>query len=119
VKVRQPANPMSLLLLLLIEGYRRFISPFLGPHCRFTPTCSAYAVTAIREHGALHGSWLAARRLGRCHPWHSGGVDPVPPRHHESSARAAARDMDRTDRNVLSSPDLLPAAALTSGAPGC
>lgn len=66
------------LLVLPIRGYQRFISPALPPSCRFTPSCSAYAVEAITRHGALRGSWLAARRLVRCHPFHPGGVDPVP-----------------------------------------
>jgi len=67
------------LLLLLVRGYQLFISPLLGPRCRFYPSCSAYAVTALQTHGALRGSWLAVRRLGRCHPWNPGGVDHVPP----------------------------------------
>ena len=66
------------LLVLPIRGYQRFISPALPPSCRFTPSCSAYAVEAITRHGVLRGSWLAARRLVRCHPFHPGGVDPVP-----------------------------------------
>jgi putative membrane protein insertion efficiency factor len=66
------------LLVGLLTGYRRFISPLLGPRCRFYPSCSAYALEAVQLHGALRGSWLAARRLGRCHPFHPGGIDPVP-----------------------------------------
>jgi uncharacterized protein len=66
-------------LVLLITGYRRLISPLLLPSCRFYPSCSAYALEAVQVHGALRGSWLAARRLGRCHPFHAGGLDPVPP----------------------------------------
>lgn len=66
------------LLLVPIHLYRRFISPALPPACRFTPTCSQYAVEALTRHGAFKGSWLAIRRLGRCHPWHPGGEDPVP-----------------------------------------
>ena len=66
-------------LMVPIAGYRRFVSPLLGPHCRFAPSCSAYALEAVREHGALRGSWLAVRRLARCHPFNPGGFDPVPP----------------------------------------
>ncbi len=65
-------------LLLLVKAYRRLVSPLLPPACRFYPSCSAYAVTALERHGALKGSWLAARRLARCHPFHPGGIDPVP-----------------------------------------
>jgi putative membrane protein insertion efficiency factor len=65
-------------LVGLIRGYQRFISPGLPPACRFYPSCSQYAIEAIARHGALRGSWLAARRLARCHPFHPGGVDPVP-----------------------------------------
>lgn len=65
-------------LVLLIQGYRLFISPLLPAACRYYPTCSAYAIEAIEKHGALSGSWLALRRLGRCHPFRPGGYDPVP-----------------------------------------
>lgn len=65
-------------LVGLLTGYRRFISPLLGPRCRFYPSCSAYALEAVQVHGALRGSWLALRRLSRCHPFHAGGLDPVP-----------------------------------------
>ena len=70
---------MQKLLTLLIRGYRYMISPMLGNHCRFYPTCSHYALDAIEHHGALKGTWLAGARLLRCHPWHPGGYDPVPP----------------------------------------
>ena len=73
---------MKRLLLALIAGYRLLLSPLLGPSCRFYPTCSAYAAEAIESHGALKGAWLAVKRIARCHPWHPGGVDPVPPRKH-------------------------------------
>ena len=71
-------NPVRSFLLLLLRGYKRFISPLLPPACRFEPTCSVYAMAAISKHGALKGSWLAFRRLMRCHPFHPGGFDPVP-----------------------------------------
>jgi len=67
------------LLVLPIRLYQLVISPLLGPRCRFYPSCSAYAVEALTRHGALRGSWLAVRRLSRCHPWNPGGIDPVPP----------------------------------------
>lgn len=66
-------------LIWLVRLYQRFISPMFPPSCRFTPSCSAYAVTALTRFGLFKGSWLAARRLGRCHPWNPGGVDHVPP----------------------------------------
>ncbi len=69
-------------LLALLRAYQRWVSPLFGPHCRFYPTCSAYAVIAISEHGAARGSWLAIRRLARCHPLHPGGIDLVPERSH-------------------------------------
>ena len=73
---------MKRLLLGLIKAYRYLLSPLLGPSCRFYPTCSAYAAEAIDTHGALRGSWLAVRRILKCHPWHPGGIDPVPPARH-------------------------------------
>jgi hypothetical protein len=65
-------------LLLLIEVYRVTLAPLIGGFCRFVPSCSVYAEEAIRRHGAAAGSWLATRRLLRCHPFHRGGFDPVP-----------------------------------------
>ena len=70
---------MKRILLGMIAGYRLLLSPLTGPSCRFYPTCSAYAAEAIEKHGALRGSWLAVKRILKCHPWHPGGVDPVPP----------------------------------------
>jgi uncharacterized protein len=67
-------------LILLIRGYQRFISPLLGPHCRFQPTCSHYAIVAISRFGLLKGSWLMVKRILKCHPLHAGGEDPVPPK---------------------------------------
>ncbi len=69
---------MRHLLALLIRLYQWTLSPLLGPTCRFHPTCSRYALEALERYGALKGSWLTLRRLGRCHPWHPGGYDPVP-----------------------------------------
>lgn len=66
------------LLLLLIEAYRLTLSPLLGGFCRYVPSCSAYGAEAIRRHGAARGGWMALRRIGRCHPFHRGGFDPVP-----------------------------------------
>ncbi len=69
---------MKTLLLALLSIYQYLLSSWVGQHCRFHPTCSEYAREAIQTHGALKGTWLAARRLSRCHPWHAGGLDPVP-----------------------------------------
>ena len=69
---------MKHVLVWLIRGYQLFLSPLLGRNCRFYPTCSHYAREAIEKHGALKGVWLAIRRIGRCNPWHEGGVDLVP-----------------------------------------
>lgn len=66
------------LALGLIRGYQVLISPLLGPSCRFTPTCSTYALTSVERFGVIRGGWLAAKRIGRCHPWNPGGSDPVP-----------------------------------------
>jgi putative membrane protein insertion efficiency factor len=70
---------MRRLLIALIRGYQLTVSPWLGARCRFSPSCSHYAVEAISSHGPARGAFLALRRLTRCHPWHEGGYDPVPP----------------------------------------
>ncbi len=77
---------MKTLLLLLLKGYKLGVSPFLGQNCRFHPSCSDYARDAVATHGALRGSLLAGRRLCKCHPWHAGGLDPVPPSRHDAGA---------------------------------
>ena len=69
---------MKLLLLAAIRGYRLLLSPWWGGQCRFSPTCSEFALEAIERHGSARGGWLATRRLCRCHPWREGGFDPVP-----------------------------------------
>ncbi|MGH8529160.1 MAG: membrane protein insertion efficiency factor YidD [Nevskiales bacterium] len=73
---------MRRLLIAVVRAYQRLLSPVLhavaGPRCRFYPSCSQYSVEALQRHGALHGSWLAARRVCRCHPFNAGGHDPVP-----------------------------------------
>jgi len=77
--LEQPhTGALAKVLIVLLGGYRRLVSPFLGVNCRFHPSCSRYAIEAIERHGAARGSWLALRRLGRCHPLNDGGLDPVP-----------------------------------------
>jgi len=71
---------MKTILIGLIKIYQKVISPLTPPTCRFYPTCSHYGVEAIQKHGALKGSWLAIRRISKCHPFHEGGFDPVPER---------------------------------------
>jgi putative membrane protein insertion efficiency factor len=74
-----PSVPARL-VMLPVRGWR-VVSKRLPPRCRFHPSCSAYALEALSVHGAARGTWLAARRVGRCHPWNPGGLDPVPPPH--------------------------------------
>jgi putative membrane protein insertion efficiency factor len=69
---------MRYLLLIPIKFYQIFISPLLGSNCRFQPTCSEYAYDSVKEHGLIKGFILSAKRIGKCHPWHDGGFDPVP-----------------------------------------
>ncbi len=71
-------NEMQKLIILFLRGYRYLFSPWLGNHCRFYPSCSHYGEQAVRQHGALYGTWLILRRLSKCHPWHAGGLDEVP-----------------------------------------
>lgn len=84
---------MSVAARMLVTGisaYQRFVSPLLGPRCRFAPSCSAYAAEAISRHGAARGGGLAVRRIAKCHPFHPGGHDPVPP------PRSSSATMDHT-----------------------
>ncbi len=83
----------ALPLIGLLQLYRRLISPLLGPRCRFTPTCSRYALTVLESHGLWRGSWLAAKRVARCHPFHPGGYDPPPPAH--DAAKGGAHRSER------------------------
>ena len=69
---------MKAILRALLRAYQYVFRPLLGQNCRFVPSCSDYAMEAIERYGALYGSWLALKRIGRCHPWHPGGYDPVP-----------------------------------------
>lgn len=77
---------MKTLLLMLLRGYQLGISPFLGRNCRFFPSCSEYATEAIAVHGSLKGCLLTAKRLCKCHPFHAGGIDPVPPKSSSTTA---------------------------------
>lgn len=72
-------NPFTWLLIGLVRLYQLFISPLLGPRCRFYPSCSSYTIEALKVHGVFKGTWLAIKRISRCHPGNPGGVDPVPP----------------------------------------
>ena len=69
---------MQKILVILLKGYQYLVSPWFGQTCRFYPSCSCYAIEAIEKRGVLMGLWLTVRRIGRCHPWHPGGYDPVP-----------------------------------------
>ena len=80
---------MRYILIFIIRAYRYLVSPLLGPHCRFYPTCSCYAQTALEQHGLIRGGWLSLRRLSRCHPWHPGGVDPVPEKERDETQKKA------------------------------
>ena len=89
---------MRRLLIALVRFYQMAVSPYFAPSCRYTPTCSSYAIEAIRSHGIFRGSWLAIYRIGRCHPWCEGGYDPVP-----SSKSTGCKDSDcrSKDHNAI------------------
>ncbi|WP_095507029.1 membrane protein insertion efficiency factor YidD [Paraferrimonas sedimenticola] len=77
----QTQSPLQWLVIKLVRGYQLLISPLIGPRCRFTPTCSQYAIEAIKTHGTAKGCWLSIKRILKCHPLHPGGHDPVPNKH--------------------------------------
>jgi putative membrane protein insertion efficiency factor len=104
-----PATWAGRMLVLPIIAYRRWISPALPARCRFYPSCSAYALEAIARHGALRGTFLAVRRLLRCHPFHPGGYDPVPP--------APERDAGRAPSTRANQRPASPTSADVTGAP--
>ncbi|MBV1867649.1 MAG: membrane protein insertion efficiency factor YidD [Marinosulfonomonas sp.] len=74
------------ILSLPVRAYRLLLSPWVGNSCRYQPTCSAYALDALEQHGAIRGSWLAAKRIARCHPWGKSGFDPVPDNQRDEDA---------------------------------
>ncbi|MEA3638385.1 MAG: membrane protein insertion efficiency factor YidD [Lamprobacter sp.] len=94
---------MNRLVRGLIRAYQWVLSPVLGNHCRFYPTCSQYAIEAVEHHGVLRGGWLGIRRLLRCHPWHPGGVDPVP-RPGKQSSKASDADAKTSSPSPTNTP---------------
>ena len=87
---------MKHLLIGFIRAWRFAISPLYGQVCRYHPSCSAYALEAVTEHGSVRGTWLAVRRLSSCHPWAAGGLDPVPPRRTDQHGPSPTRTHTRT-----------------------
>ncbi|MBP2231414.1 putative membrane protein insertion efficiency factor [Azospirillum agricola] len=89
-------SPLAHALRALVYLYRWTLSPFIGMHCRFQPTCSRYSIEALEKHGAIRGGWLTLRRIARCHPWGGSGYDPVPDpahrhhHHHHGASRGQA-----------------------------
>jgi putative membrane protein insertion efficiency factor len=130
-------SPLAWVLAGLVRGYQLIVSPWLAPSCRFDPSCSAYALEALRVHGGVRGAWLVLRRLARCQPFCAGGYDPVPerrPRRSRSSVKCvkpaeAADSGDSasslfgnggpTDRAESSDGEPEPVAALGGGVPAC
>ncbi|MDP2560506.1 membrane protein insertion efficiency factor YidD [Psychrobium sp. 1_MG-2023] len=80
-------SPLQRAATAIIRGYQLFISPLIGPRCRFTPTCSQYGIEAINSHGLIKGAWLTSKRLLKCHPFNPGGSDPVPDKKHSNNQR--------------------------------
>jgi uncharacterized protein len=96
-------SPLARVLLTALRLYRTFGSPLLGRHCRYEPTCSAYALAAVRRFGAIRGGLLALRRVARCHPWAAGGLDPVPGEAAASSRSAKPQVDSCSTGNVVPS----------------
>lgn len=92
---------MRTILIALIKVYRFVLSPYIGQHCRFTPTCSQYALEAIEVYGSLKGTWLAVKRLSKCHPFHTGGWDPVP----ENSVSGKGFHTDSCEHEIIKNKD--------------
>ncbi len=104
------AQVLALPLIALVKGYQLLISPLTGASCRFYPSCSAYALTALQRHGLFRGTWLTVRRLLRCHPWNPGGVDHVPDRQDQTPDGALhARTQGPTHEHVREHPHRHPA----------
>lgn len=95
--IRRIGRVLALPLIGLIRFYQLFISPLTPPSCRYYPSCSAYALTSVRRFGPLKGTWLAVRRVLRCHPWAPGGVDHVPKRTHTTTHSHTDRSSQRTN----------------------
>lgn len=104
-------SPLAWGLIGLLKVYRFAISPLYGQVCRYHPTCSAYALEAVTVHGGIKGSWLAVRRIGRCHPWAAGGYDPVP----GQKFAGAVESVSETQNSKTSDQQQLGAANLTQG----
>ncbi|WP_084216829.1 membrane protein insertion efficiency factor YidD [Pseudonocardia spinosispora] len=96
----QHAPMLARPLILLFRGYQRWISPVLPPSCRFYPSCSAYAIEALRVHGLVRGLGLTVWRLLRCAPWHPGGIDPVPPSRSRADASAEVGTTSATEEQA-------------------
>lgn len=94
-------TPLAFVVSLPVRAYRAVFSPWVGFNCRYQPTCSAYAMEALEKHGAVKGSWLAAKRIGRCHPLGGTGYDPVPNhKHHTHAPHDTQAEPEQTDKDA-------------------